>query len=291
MKPAPPEVPRLLLGVSSLGQPVRATRDRQLEVASRFKEPESLAVALVKAVAAGAEALVVPPTNDVREALAELHMDLPLLVRSPHASVADDLHWAPTLALEVGDDSTPGSWSPARAGAAVTNLLPLSMATDLASRVWPRIEREVGTFSVKSVRGILVPAAITDLALAANEPKFFERLLKLAHSKVGLVGFETHNLGHLLSRLGPWEVSPDFVMGAVNPRGVGMMPDPARVLSEITTSPVKVIGCELRAGGLVALDEGAAYARQNGCWGILAELVDLDDVPKELKGLGPAAEA
>jgi len=35
-----PEVPRLLLGVSSLDQPVRTTRDRQLEVASRFKEPE-----------------------------------------------------------------------------------------------------------------------------------------------------------------------------------------------------------------------------------------------------------
>ncbi|MEQ1831652.1 MAG: hypothetical protein ABL977_01270 [Candidatus Eisenbacteria bacterium] len=291
MKPAPPEVPRLLLGVSSLDQPVRTTRDRQLEVASRFKEPESLAVALVKAVGVGADALVVPPTNDVREALAELHKDLPLLVRTPHTPVADDLRWEPSLALEVGDDSNPGSWSPARAGAAVTNLLPLSMATDLASRVWPRIEREVATFSAKSVRGILVPAAVTDLALAANQPKFFERLLKVAHSKFGLVGFETRNLGHLLSRLGPWGVAPDFVMGPVNPRGVGMMPDQARVLAEIEASPVKVIGCELRAGGMVALDEGAAYARQRGCWGVLAELVDLDDVPKELKGLVPGAAA
>lgn len=291
MKPAPPEIPRLLLGVSSLGQPVRTTRDRQLEVASRFKEPESLAVALVKAVAVGADAIVVPPTNDVREALAELHKDLPLLVRTPHTPVADDLRWEPSLALEVGDDSVPGAWSPARAGAAVTNLLPLSMSTDLASRVWPRIEREVSTFSAKSVRGIVVPAAITDLALAANEPRFFERLLKLAHTKVGVVGFETRNLGHLLSRLGPWGVAPDFVMGAVNPRGVGMMPDQARVLSEITASTVKVIGCELRAGGMVALDEGAAYARLHGCWGILAELVDLDDVPKELKGLVPGAAA
>ena len=291
MKPAPPDVPRLLLGVSSLGQPVRATRDRQLEVASRFKEPESLAVALVKAVAVGADAIVVPPTNDVRVALAELNKDLPLLVRTPHTPVADDLHWEPPLALEVGDDSSPGAWSPARAGAAVTNLLPLSMATDLASRAWPRIEREVNTFSAKSVRGILVPAAVTDLALAANQPRFIERLLKIAHTKVGLVGFETRNLGHLLSRLGPWGVAPDFVMGPVNPRGVGMMPDQAGVLAAIAASGVKVIACELRAGGMVALDEGAAYARQHGCWGILAELVDLDDVPKELKGLLPGAAA
>ncbi len=291
MKPAPPEVPRLLLGVSSLGQPVRTTRDRQLEVASRFKEPESLAVALVKAVAVGAEAIVVPPTNDVRVALAELNQDLPLLVRTPHTPVADDLRWEPSLALEVGDDSSPGAWSPARAGAAAMSLLPLSMATDLASRVWPRIEREVGTFSAKSVRGILVPAAITDLALAGNYPKFFERLVKLAHTKVGLVGFETRNLGHLLSRLGAWGVVPDFVMGPVNPRGVGMMPDAPRVLAEIEASPVKVVGCELRAGGMVPLEEGAAYARQRGCWGVLAELVDLDDVPRELKILVPGAAA
>ena len=53
-----PEVPRLLLGVSSLDQPVRTTRDRQLEVASRFKEPESLAVALVKGVSAGAQGVI-----------------------------------------------------------------------------------------------------------------------------------------------------------------------------------------------------------------------------------------
>jgi hypothetical protein len=27
------------------------------------------------------------------------------------------------------------------------------------------------------------------------------------------------------------------------------------------------------------------YARQKGVWGVCAELVDLDDVPKELKAL------
>ena len=43
--------------------------------------------------------------------------------------------------------------------------------------------------------------------------------------------------------------------------------------------------------GMVALDEGGAWARRHGAWGVCAELVDMDDVPKELKGLGvrPAA--
>jgi hypothetical protein len=278
-----PEVPRLLLGVSSLDQPVRATRDRQLEVASRFKESESLAVALVKAVAVGAEALLVPPTNDVRAALAELHKDLPLIVRTPHTPVTDDLRWEPALALEMRDEN--GAWSPGRAGAAAMSLLPLSMAADLASRVLPRIERECGTFSSKSLRGVMVPAAVTDLALAANQARFFERVIKAGRSKFGVVGFETRNLGHLLARLGPWGVAPDFVMGAVNPRGVGMMPDAPHALAELKASTVKVIACELRAGGLVTLEEGAAYARQQGVWGVCAELVDLDDVPKELKAL------
>lgn len=289
MKTYVPEVPKLLLGVSSLGQPVRATRDRQLEVASRFKEPESLAVALVKAVGVGAEALVVPPTNDVRMALAELNKDLPLIVRTPHTPVTEDLRWEPALALEPGDEN--GSWSAARAGAAAMSLLPLSMAADLASRALPRIEREVATFRAKSLRGVMVPAAITDLALAANQARFFERVIKVVRGKFGLVGFETRNLGHLLSRLGPWGVAPDFVMGAVNPRGVGMMPDAERVLAEIKTSQVKVIACELRAGGMVPLEEGVRYARERGVWGVCAELVDLDDVPKELKALAPVKAA
>ena len=283
MKGFLPEVPKLLLGVSSLDQPVRTTRDRQLEVASRFKEPESLAVALVKAVGVGADALVVPPTNDVRQALAELHKDLPLIVRTPHTPVSDDLRWEPALALEPSEDGA--TWSTSRASSAAMNLLPLSLAAGLASRALPRIERECGTFSAKSLRGIMVPAAVADLALAANQARFFERIIKVARAKFGVVGFETRNLGHLLARLGPWGVTPDFVMGAVNPRGVGMMPDADRVLSEMRASSVKVIACELRAGGIVTLEEGVSFARQHGAWGVCAELVDLDDVPKELKSL------
>jgi len=77
----------------------------------------------------------------------------------------------------------------------------------------------------------------------------------------------------------------------VNPRGVGMMPNAERTLAEIRSTKFKVIACELRAGGLVPLDEGAAYARRHGAWGVCPELVEMDDVPKELKALAPAIAA
>lgn len=290
MKPELRSVPRLVLSLSSLVQPVRATRDRQLEVASRFKESESLAVALVKAVAVGAEAILVPPTNDVREALGELNKDLPLLVRTPHTPVADDLRWESSLSLEPGDENGI-NWTPAKAGAAAMNLLPLSMAADLASRVWPRVERDLSTFSAKSISGVVLPPSVTDLALATQKPRVFERLIKAGRLKAGRVGFETYNLGHLLDAFVAWGFAPDFVMGAVNPKGVGMLPSPEHVLERIRSASVPVIATELRAGGMLTLEEGAAWARSKGVWGLCAELVDLDDVPKEIRALVAARAA
>ncbi len=278
MKRVMTEVPRLLLGVSSLDQPVRTTRDRQLEVASRFKEPESLAVALVKGVAAGAEGVIAPPTLDVREALAELNKPLPLYARVLHTSPAEDLHWDPVFLADPGEETAPTPRTGRRGNKAGANLLPMSMSGDLASRVLPRMERELALFNAKAT-------------LAANQPRFFERVVRFAHQRHWLVGVETRNLGHLLARLRAWSLAPDFVIGPVNPRGVGMMPDAPHVLEELKAGTVKVIASELRAGGLVSLEDGATYARRHGAWGVCAELVDMDDVPKELKGLAALGAA
>ncbi len=285
MKRPPLEAPRLVLGVASLALPVRATRDRQLEIANRFEESESLAVALVKGVAAGAEAVLAPPTQDVHDALAELPKPLPILARVPHLWPADDLLWEPALFFDPGEDNGANGWDAKRAGAAAMNLLPMGLAGDLASRVLPRIEREALQFNAKALRGIIVSSVVTDLALAANQPKFIDRLVRFARQRRWLVGVETRNLGHLLARLDAWGVAPDMVFGPVNPRGVGMMPDSQSVLTAMASSQVKVIATELRAGGMVALHEGAEWARRHGAWGVCAELVDMDDVPKELKGL------
>lgn len=273
-KKPPPEVPRLVLGITSLALPVRATRDRQLEIAARFEESESLAVALVKGVAAGAEAVLAPPTQDVHDALAELPRPLPILARVPHLWPSDDLSWEPALFHD------PGAENGGKKGG-----MSLFGAADLAQLILPRIEREATTFKAKALRGIVISSVATDLALAANQPRFVERIIRHAASKRWLVGFETRNLGHLITRLGAWGLVPDMVFGPVNPRGVGMMPDTASVLVALRSSPIKVIGTELRAGGMVALSEGAAWARHHGVWGVCAELVDMDDVPKELKSL------
>jgi len=283
------DVPRLLLGVASLALPVRATRDRQLEVSGRFKESESLAVALVKGVAAGAEAVLAPPTQDIREALDELPKDLPIMARVPHLLPADDLRYEPALLFDPGEDDDPSGRGGKPAGAAAKDLLPVGLGGSLAGRVLPRMEREVTLFKPASLRGIVVSASATDLAVAGNQPRFFERIMKFARPRHWMAGFETRNLGHLLARLASWGVKPDFVIGAMNPRGVGMMPDPEAVLTAIEQGGVRVIASELRAGGLVSLEEGAAWARQHGAWGVCPELVDMDDVPRELKALAPQA--
>ena len=228
--------------------------------------------------------------SDVREALGELNKDLPLLVRTPHTPVADDLRWESSLSLEPGDENGV-NWTPAKAGAAAMNLLPLSMATDLASRVWPRVERDLSTFSAKSISGVVLPPSVTDLALATQKPRVFERLIKAGRLKAGRVGFETYNLGHLLDAFVAWGFAPDFVMGAVNPKGVGMLPSPEHVLERIRSASVPVLATELRAGGTLTLEEGAAWARSKGVWGLCTELVDLDDVPKELRALVAARAA
>ena len=63
MTAATPAVPRLLLGTESLLGVSSATRDRMLQVAARFAEPESLAVTFSKAMALGADGVLASPTR------------------------------------------------------------------------------------------------------------------------------------------------------------------------------------------------------------------------------------
>lgn len=273
--------PRLLLGVTSLDGATRATRDRQLEVAARFRESESFAVTLVKAIEAGADAIWAAPSPALSGALADLKQRIPVIARLPETPTEEDLHHDSFLTVPAG--AKPGT-------RARGSSLPFTLfAGDLAARVVQRIEQELPALAPAIVSGFGVAAPITDLALAAGNPKFFERVLAAGRSRVpGPVGFETANLGLLLERLREWKLSPDFVVGPVNPAGLAMKPSPQTVLAELATTSVPVVACELRAGGLATLAEGAAFARANGASGLLAELVDLDDVREELRALGSA---
>jgi len=278
-------VPRLLLGTTSLDLPAYATRDRALEVAARFREPESLAVTMIKALDAGAEGAYGAPTPTLRAALRELRRPVPMIVRLPLTPPDDDL--VDDHPLDVAPDSgLGGALHAARAGFAGLAMLPASVAGDLSARVFARCEREAPRMGAKLVRGVAFAASVTDLALAAGNARALERLLRWGRARFGgLAGFETRNLGTLLVRLHEWGLEPDFTIGAVNPRGFTMRPDPAHVLAALKRPGIPVIAVELRAGGTVPLEEGARFAVEQGAWGLCPELIELDDVAGELRRL------
>jgi hypothetical protein len=273
-------VPDLLLGVTSLDLPARTTRDRMLEVAGRFREPESLAVTLVKALDAGAQAVLAVPSPRMKAALGELRRSVPVLARLPLTPPGDDLFYEHPLLVAGGSGDTGGLQ-------AAFDMLPDTLSGgDLASRVAARCAAESAALGKTTWAGLAVAAPVTDLALAAGNARFFERTLRTGRARFGgVAGFETNNLGELLARLGEWGIAPDFVMGAVNPRGYAMKPDAAAVLAAISGSQVPVLATELRAGGTVSLGEGARYARESGARGLVADLVDMDDVGGELRAL------
>jgi hypothetical protein len=277
--------PRLLLGATSLEMPAHATRDRALEVAARFREPESLAVTLVKALDAGAHGVYGPPSATVRAALRELRRAVPMVVRLPLTPPDDDVHEAHSLD-EPTDSGIGRAFMAARAGFAGLALLPAALAGDLSARVVARCERELQGFSARSPVGVAFASSVTDLALAAGNARALERLVRWGRARFGgLAGFETRNLGTLLARLHEWGVEPDFALGAVNPRGFGMRPDPAHVLAALKRPGIPVLATQLAAGGTVPLEEGAAFASEHGAWGLVPELIELDDVAGELRAL------
>lgn len=284
---APARAPRLLLGATCLDLPTRTTRDRALEVAGRFRESESLAVTMVKALDAGAEAVYAVPSPTTRAALAELRRTVPVLARLPHTHAADDLHDEHPFARE-GDADGAGTLG---AGFGALALLPALVSGELSASVAARCEAGARFLAPRDRRGLAVAAPATDLALAAGNAKFFERMLAWGRARfAGLAGFETGHLGLLVKQLHAWGIEPDFVIAAVNPRGWGMKPDTPGALAALRRDGIPVLATELRAGGVVPLAEGARFAREHGAHGLVPELVDLDDVAAELRALrDPAA--
>ena len=279
MSRARPPVPHLLLGATSLELPARTTRDRTLEVAGRFREPESLAVTMVKALDAGAEGVYTVPSPRMRAALRELRRPVPVLVRLPLTPAADDLHYEHALlAGPPGGENGGGG-----IGAGLSALG--SIGGDLAARIVARCDGEAPSLGARSWAGVAFASPLTDLALAAGHARAFERLTRYGRSRFGLAGFETQNLAALLARLRAWGIAPDFVIAAVNPRGVGMHPGFEAVLAALRDPVVPVLASELRGGGIVELAEGAAFALEHGAHGLVPELVDLEDVSSELGAL------
>jgi hypothetical protein len=286
MRKAPFVAPRLLLSAESLLGVSRGPRDRMLEIAARYSDPETLAVTLAKALAAGAEGVLASPTPQLKAALAELRQTVPIYALLPNVPQyvrdASDLGLIGTALKRVGRS---GPLTLARLGLTGLAHLGAVLRNDLSGMVPLLLEMEAAALGATDIRAVVLAAPLTDLARAGRHRAFFERYCRFARRRFGAAGLETHNLGHLLARLREWGVRPDLVVGPVNPIGLMMKPEVASVLAELRAAEFPVLAKEVRAGGSVRLAEGARYARAQGAYGVVADLVDVEDLTPEFKAL------
>ncbi len=132
---------------------------------------------------------------------------------------------------------------------------------DFASMVPLLLELEAAGLGTSKLEGVVIAAAITDVALAGRNRRFFFHLTHFLRARYGAkAGFETHNLGHLLGYLREWNIAPDLVIGPMNPSGFMMKPTPSRALEEIAIAECPVLAKELTAGGTQPLAASAAHA-------------------------------
>lgn len=287
MKRPRPETPRLLLGTESLLGFTRAPRDRLLQVTARFAEPESLAVTFSKAIKLGADGVLASPSRALAEALSELRHTVPVFALLPNV---------PEYVRDSSEHGLAGTAMKRVARAGTVARLRLGwtglthaagvMRSDFAALVPLLLELESARFRPEELKGVVLAAPITDLALAGKHRTFFERTVRFVRRRFGATAaFETHNLGHLLAALAEWGVKPDFVIGPLNPRGLMMKPSPAAVIEALARTEITVLAKELRAGGAVPLLEGASYALAHGARGLVPDLVDIEDLAVEFKVL------
>jgi len=282
-----PVVPRLLLGTGSLLGVSRATRDRTLQVATRFAEPESLAVTISKALKAGAEGVLASPSRSLRQALKELPERVPTYALLPNVREYTrdwaDLGPRGTIGKRIAQTGFMGRL---RLSFSALWRYPGVMSGDFVSRVLMLVEAEAEWLQSRDLRAVVLAVPFTDLALAGRQRRFFDTFCRLARGDFNaMAGFETRNLGHLLAAFDEWGLTPDFVLGPVNPRGLGMKPDRETVLDRLTRTKVPVLASEQRAAGQITLVEGARFARESGAHGLVPDLVDLDDLSAELRAL------
>jgi len=258
-----------------------------LAIAARYGDAETLAVTLSKALAAGAEGVLVSPSQPLRAALAELRQPVPIYALLPNV---------PEYVRDSSDLGLVGAAMKRVRRAGPITLAHLGMTglthalavlrSDFTGMVPLLLELEAATLAARDLRAVLLAAPLTDLALAGRHRAFFEHFGPFVRRRFGAAaGFETHNLGHLLGRLREWGITPDLVVGPVNPRGLLMKPDPEGLLAALRASKVPVLAKEVRAAGTVPLVEGARYALDHGARGVVADLVDLEDLTAELRAL------
>jgi hypothetical protein len=272
-------VPSLLLSTETLLGVTRAPRELGLAAMRRYEAPDALAAAFRGALEAGAEGVVVTPSPATRAALRGAGRDVPAYALVPNvpAYVRDSSELGLVgAALKRVKGAPPATL--VRLGLTGVGHVREVLANDLQGMVPVLLELECASLAAPRLESVLLASTLTDLALAGRHRRFFAHYVEFVRRRFGArAGFETHNLGTLLTRLAEWNVSPDLVVGPVNPRGLMMKPDAASTLAALAAASFPVLAKELRAGGSCSLEEGARYARAHGAAGVLADLVDLED--------------
>ena len=146
---------------------------------------------------------------------------------------------------------------------------------DLRGIIPVLIELERARLGRVAPAGVALAAALTDLLLAAGHAECLAHVVRFLRRAGARAGFETQNLGHLLPRLASWNVTPDFVIGPMNPRGFRMKPTARAVLEAVRRSPTPVLASELSAVATVPLADAIAYAHAQGAAGVVVSLSEL----------------
>ncbi len=279
--------PQLLLSTEALLGITRNSRGRTLETMRRYQDSKSLAVALSKALDAGADGILVTPSTAVREAIGELERKVPLYALLPNVTqYVRDSSDAGLMGAALKRVRQAGSGALIRMAWTGLTHTGAVLRSDFSGLVPVLLELESATLGRSRLEAVVLAAALTDIALAGAHQSFFAHYVHFVrHRFHARAGLETHNLGHLLPRLREWGVKPDLVIAPLNPRGLLMKPTPADALAQLRASDVAVVAKEVCAGGTVGLEEGARFARSHGARGIVADLVDLDDVGAGLRAL------
>ena len=137
------------------------------------------------------------------------------------------------------------------------------------------IELERARAGQNAPQGVALAAPVTDLLLSAGHADCLGHVVSFLRRSGTRAGFETQNLGHLLTRLASWGVAPDFVIGPMNPRGFRMKPSASAVLAAVRRAESAVLASEPSAAGTVPLADAVAYVREHGAAGVVISPADL----------------
>jgi len=276
-----------MLGVTRHPRPVT------LGLMKQFEDPATLAQQFSRAMDAGADGVLAAPSAVTRAALTAAGRPIPTWALLPNV---------PAYVRDSSEAGLVGAAMKRVKGAAPATLVRLGLTGmqhalgvvggDFASMVPLLLELESAALGASKLEGVVIAAPITDVALAGRNRRFFMHLTAFIRARFGAkAGFETHNVGHLLSQLRLWGIRPDLVIGPVNSSGFMMKPTPSRALTEISIAEFPVLAKELTAGGTLPLSDSARYALGKGASGLVVDLADVAGDASKLKGLATVEPA